>query len=52
MKRVENLLSSTAIITNYYGVEQIKKFNMDSIYITGSRGAGGALNSVACNLTV
>ena len=33
-------------------VGQIKKFNMDSIYITGSRCAGGVLNSVACNITV
>ena len=33
-------------------VEQIKKFNMDSIYKTGSRGSEGALKIVACNLTV
>jgi UDP-N-acetylmuramyl pentapeptide synthase len=44
VKRVENLLSSTEIITNYYGVEKIQKFNMDIIYITGSNGSGGALN--------
>ena len=35
---VETLLSSTAHVALYYGVEQIKKCDMDSVYMRQERG--------------